>query len=73
MVCSFGKVVLCAAVFDCHIVNRRLSKQFIASLNDALQQGRTFPPVATDATLVRRIVYLDTRSPSRTLVNFFQL
>ncbi|KAK2957849.1 hypothetical protein BLNAU_7283 [Blattamonas nauphoetae] len=31
MVCSFGFVVLNAAVFDCHIVNRPLSKQFLAS------------------------------------------
>ncbi|KAK2962996.1 hypothetical protein BLNAU_2019 [Blattamonas nauphoetae] len=29
MVCSFGFVVLNAAVFDCHIVNRPLSKQFL--------------------------------------------
>ncbi|KAK2959989.1 hypothetical protein BLNAU_4872 [Blattamonas nauphoetae] len=36
MVCSFGFVVLVAAVFDCPIVNRPLSKQFLASLNDAL-------------------------------------
>ncbi|KAK2943449.1 hypothetical protein BLNAU_21632 [Blattamonas nauphoetae] len=36
MVCSFGLVVVNAAVFDCHIVNRPLSTQFLASLNDAL-------------------------------------
>ncbi|KAK2956935.1 hypothetical protein BLNAU_8010 [Blattamonas nauphoetae] len=30
MVCSFGFVVLNAAVFDCHIVNRPLSKQFLS-------------------------------------------
>ncbi|KAK2959996.1 hypothetical protein BLNAU_4879 [Blattamonas nauphoetae] len=36
MVCSFGFVVLDAAVFDCHIVNRPLSKHFLASLNDTL-------------------------------------
>ncbi|KAK2944237.1 hypothetical protein BLNAU_16348 [Blattamonas nauphoetae] len=36
MVCCFGLVVLYAAVFDCRIVNRPLSKLFLASLNDAL-------------------------------------
>ncbi|KAK2960152.1 hypothetical protein BLNAU_5035 [Blattamonas nauphoetae] len=36
-VCSFGFVVLNAAVFDCHIVNRPLSKQFLSSLNDTLR------------------------------------
>ncbi|KAK2944209.1 hypothetical protein BLNAU_20878 [Blattamonas nauphoetae] len=34
--CCFGLVVLNAAVFDCRIVNRPLSKQFLASLTDAL-------------------------------------
>ncbi|KAK2960039.1 hypothetical protein BLNAU_4922 [Blattamonas nauphoetae] len=42
MACSFGFVVLNAAVFDCHIVNRPLSTQFIASLNDALRPDYLF-------------------------------
>ncbi|KAK2955059.1 hypothetical protein BLNAU_9990 [Blattamonas nauphoetae] len=33
---SFGFVVLNTAVFDCHIVNRPLSTQFLASLYDPL-------------------------------------
>ncbi|KAK2942484.1 hypothetical protein BLNAU_22595 [Blattamonas nauphoetae] len=36
IVCCFGFVVLNAAVFDCHIVNRPLFKQFLTTLHDTL-------------------------------------
>ncbi|KAK2958396.1 hypothetical protein BLNAU_6666 [Blattamonas nauphoetae] len=36
MVYSFGFIVLNAAVVDCHVVNRPLSKHFLASLNGTL-------------------------------------
>ncbi|KAK2961103.1 hypothetical protein BLNAU_3871 [Blattamonas nauphoetae] len=36
MICSFGFVDLNAAVFNGHLVNRPLSKQFLASLNGTL-------------------------------------